>query len=396
MPQLAAAIQSLRENWRRALLSSLGVAIGSIAILLLVSIGQGVENDISAQVGDLGTDVLIVVPGKVDFNNFNPNLGGKSFLSGQNAQDLKELDGIKQVAQWSFAGGGISGGKGEAYPIIIASTAEWFNMFQFQVREGNVFSAAQHNENVAVIGSLAADVMFPDETAIGKTVTINKRPYKVVGVLEEGNREQNLFSAQSLQNVVYIPLPYVQSKEENVQIDRLFAQFDQRLEPEALIEQMKATLAKRLDEAQYDVFTQKDLLKLIYQVMSILNTLVVGLTSISLFVAGFGIMTVMLMSVGERIKEIGVRKATGATGRDIFRQFLAEAVIISVVGVMVGLAMSAVIIVGIDQFTAISPLLTWQTVLMTFTVGVGIGALFGVLPARRASRLDPVVALRSE
>ncbi|MBS1710248.1 MAG: ABC transporter permease [Armatimonadetes bacterium] len=390
------AIQSLFENIRGSLLSTVGVAVASIAILLLVSIGLGVQKDITGQIDGLGADLLIVVPGRIDLGSFNPNIGGKSFLTPQSADEIARLDGVKHVAQLSFAGGGIQAEKLEAYPVIIAATPEWLGMQPGKLKEGRYFTPQEAKGRVCVIGSIAADELFPNSSAVGKNVTVNGEPYRVVGVIQDQHSESSPFSAFSLVNVVYIPLPYIQSTQQNVQIDRIMVQIDNSVDPKLLLPKIKQVLGRRLQDSQFSVLTQEDLLKLVFDVLGILGTLVVGLTSIALAVGGLGIMTVMLMSVGERTREIGVRLAVGASRRAIFRQFLLESALIGLAGVLMGLAVSAATIYAIAATTSIKPLLTGGTVAMTLATGVGLGILFGVAPAAKASRMHPVECLRHE
>lgn len=393
---LAAALRSLSENWQRASLSAVGIMVAAIAILLLISIGKGVQQDITSQVEEIGASVLIVVPGRVEFGNFNPNLGGKSYLSDQNVEDINQVAGVVRVAKWSFAGGGIRHGDRESYPFMIASTPEWFQMHKLKLKSGKLYTSAESKKPVCVLGSIAAAQLFPNSDPIGKEVEINGENYSVVGVTEDKKADQSLFSMQSLANVAYFPLDALRTNTENVQIDRLLIQVSPEAEPKALVQQVETALAKRLDRQQYSVLTQEDLLGLIFKVMGILTTLVIGLTSIALFVGGVGVMTVMLMSVNERSKEIGVRKAAGARQRDIFGQFLAESVTIGLVGVGAGLVISLVVCWILTTSTKIKPLMDWDTIAIAIAVGIGVGSIFGLIPAMKAARQDPVVALRNE
>lgn len=392
---LIQALRSISESWTRAVLSAVGVAVASVAVLLLVSIALGVQKDLTSEIDDLGADVLVVVPGKIEFGNFNPNLGGQSFLSDEAADNVRQVDGVRQVAKWTFAGGGISANGQDAYPVLIATSPEWFDIHGFQLSEGKLPTLEDRDRSLAVLGSIAKRDLFGSAPAVGKTVTVNGIDYTVAAVMQE-QEQQSAFSMQSLANVVYLPFDVVQQAESTTQIDRLMIQFDTSRDPETLVPRIEQALSRSLEEQQFSVLTQEDLLGLIYQVFAILATLVVGLTSIALFVGGVGIMAIMLMSVGERSKEIGVRMATGARRQDIFRQFLAESVIVSLAGVIVGLLFSLIVIAVIDQTTTISPLVTWQTVVMAFALGIGLGSVFGVWPASRASRLHPVEALRNE
>lgn len=390
-------LTNLLESWRRSVLCGVGVAIAAVAIVLLVSLGLGVQKDITGQVDDLGTGILVVVPGKVELSmGFNPNITGKSFLTDQSARDVSKVQGISKVAKFSFAGGYISHNGKDAFPFLIATSPAWFQINKLKVSEGHPFTDSNEKDNVCVIGSVAKQELFGDAPAVGKSVVINEKEYEIVAVTQESKADKSMFSAQSLSNVVYIPLAAVQQNEKNVQIDRIFAQVDPTIDPKSIIKDVEQNLLLTLNKNQFSVLTEEDLLSLIYQVMGILATLVIGLTSIALLVGGVGIMTVMLLSVGERTKEIGVRKALGASQADIFKQFLTEATVISLGGVVTGTLVSLVICQIIAATTVIKPLVTWQTILLTFAVGIGVGIVFGLIPAIRASRLNPVEALRLE
>ena len=392
------AIQNLKESWQRSVLCGIGVAVASIAIVLLVSIGLGVQKDVSGQIDDFGTGVLIVLPGKMNLNmgSFNPNFAGKSYLTEQYAQDVSQVKVVQRTALFSFVGGYITYQEKDTYPLLLAASPEWFDIHKVDLSEGNVYTKQDENENICVIGSVAAEELFAQESALGKTVTINEQDYKIVGVTQETKAENSMFSTQSLANVVYIPVQALKKHDPNIQIDRIFAQVDPNINPDQIIKDVETALSKTLNERQFSVLTQEDLLQLIHQVMGILGTLVIGLTSIALFVGGVGIMTVMLLSVGERKKEIGVRLATGAKRKDIFQQFLIESSVIGFFGVTAGLVVSVIVCSILAATTNIKPLVTPQTVGMTFAVGLGVGIIFGLIPAVKASRLDPVAALRLE
>ena len=395
---LLAAFRSLKESWQRTVLCGVGVAIAAIAIVLLVSIGLGVQKDVTSQIDDIGTGVLIIVPGKIDMNmgGFNPNFAGKSFLDEEAANNVAQVQGIQRTAVFSFAGGYITYQDLDTYPLLLAASPAWFEMYRLEMKEGDVYTEENQADQVCVIGSIAAEELFGQESAIGKRVTINETEYEIIGVTQDTNAENSMFSMQSLANVVYLPIESVKATDDNIQIDRIFAQVDPNINPEGIIGNVEEALSLTLNERQFSVLTQEDLLQLIYQVMGILGTLVVGLTSIALFVGGVGIMTVMLLSVGERRKEIGVRLATGARRKDIFHQFLVESVTIGFGGVIAGLAVSIVACTIIAATSNIKPLITGGTIGMTFAVGLGVGVLFGLIPAVKASKLDPVAALRLE
>lgn len=397
MKNVQAAIRSLRERWQRSLLSATGVLVATVAIVLLVSIAKGVRDDVTSQVEELGVNVLIVLPGRIELGgmSFNPNLGGQSYLRPEHAQALDPIPGVRRTALLSFAGGGVRRGEEEAYPLVIAAEADWFEMHPTDLESGRTYT--DQDGPVAVIGGVAREQLFPGgEDPIGQKVSINEREYTVVGCTKDEEQEQSLFSMGSFQNVVYIPLADQIESNPQTQIHRIMVQSEPDAEPKALVAGLEAKMGEFLDYQQYSVLTQEDLLGLVYDLMGILTWLLTGLTSIALFVAGVGIMTVMLMSVSERAKEIGVLKTLGARRSDIFQQFLTESVLLALVGGSVGFAFSYAVCIALRTYTSIKPLVSWDVVALAFGVSIGVGALFGILPAMNAARKDPVAALRSE
>lgn len=392
---LNAATTSLREQWQRATLSATGIMVGSVAVFLLVSIATGVQADVAKQVEDIGVNVLIVIPGRIESGTFNPNLGGASYLEERDAADLAKVPGVIRTAPWTFVGGGIRRGDKVAASILAATTPAWFQMRPVQLDEGRTFAASDMKADVCVIGSIARDSLFGKEAAVGKPVTINGRKYKVIGVTKDRKSEQSLFSMGSFQNIVYLPYEQQKAVVPSMQTDRVMIQIRPDVEPRALIKRLDQVLEKRLDRQQFQVLTQEDLLGLVYKLMGILTWLLTGLTSIALFVGGVGIMTVMLMSVNERSYEIGIRKTVGAYRRDIFQQFLLEAILLATIGSTVGLGLSSLVSWALATWTPIKPILNWSIVALGGGVSIGVGTVFGLLPAIKAARKDPVVALRS-
>ena len=390
---LVFALRSLRDGWTRALLSALGITVGAAAIALLVSIALGVRDDVESQVRDLGVNVLVVVPGRLDEGTFNPNFGGASYLAEGDAKALSKVPGVVRAEPFTFVGGGIRVGKKNAAPLLAACTPGWFEMLPVVMREGRTFRDGEGD--VTVLGSLAADSLF-EGSAVGKRATINGRDYTVVGVTQDKKQEGSLLAFGSLQNLVYVSYSRLKKVQPNLQTDRIMIQARPDAEPKKLIAACEAILGRRLDRAQFQVLTQEDLLGLIYKLMGILTWLLTGLTSIALFVGGVGIMTVMLMSVNERAKEIGVRKAVGARGRDVFAQFLYEALLLALFGGVVGLLLTLAVNKGLDLYTPIHPKMTPGVVALSLLTSLGVGGVFGVLPAMKAARKDPVAALRSE
>lgn len=389
------ALSNIRENWKRALLTSSGVMAATVAVVLLASIAIGVRKDFTDQVEDLGVNTIIVIPSKIGNGFPNMNLGGASYLKEQDATALRKLDGVQKVATWTFVGGGASYKEEQAASFLVATSPEWFQIKKFQLSSGRLLTPNDDSKQVCVIGSIAKENLFAKQDAIGKQIKINGKEYEVVGVTHDQAQESSIMSFGSFQNLIYIPYHQLHEREPGSQTDRLIVQLDPKREPEALMSGMRQILGQRLDEDQFDLLTQKDLLKVVYRFTDILQWLLIGLTSIALFIGGIGIMNVMLLSVGERTAEIGIRKATGANRRAIFRLFLTESILISLFGVAIGLVFSLAVCLIIDRLSPIHPIITGLTILGTIISGIATGVFFGILPASRASKLDPVKAIQN-
>jgi putative ABC transport system permease protein len=394
----SASFRSLLEHWQRALLSILGITVAAVAIVLLISIAIGVRADISQQIRDLGVNLIVVLPGRIDPSNmmFNPNLAGLSFLDEKDATRVKSVPGVLRATPLTFAGGGIRRGKTDAFPITIATTPDWFLIRPVKMQAGRTFDWKEEDSDVCVLGSIAKEQLFGSQDAIGKEISYNRRPYRIVGITEDEKGTDSLFSMGGFENVVYFPYHALKREIPDLQTHRIMIQTSPDVEPKTLVQNVETAVGERLDQQQYSVLTQEDLLGLIYKVMGILTWLLTGLTSIALFVGGVGIMAIMLMSVNERSKEIGIRKTVGARRADIFVQFLTESVTLGALGGALGLMLSWVVVQFFIHYTKIHPMITPGVVLLSFAVCVGVGAIFGVLPAANAARKDPVEALRTE
>lgn len=370
-----------------------------MAIILLISIAKGVQIELQRQVESLGANLLIVVPFRFtgDGPTFNPNVAGLSYLKEADVDTIRRIEGVRDAVPFVFPGGSIRQGKREiTSALIIATEPRWFRMRPFPFAEGGPLAAAGSDSRTVVLGQIAKDALFGAKSrALGQTVVINEEVYRVVGVTRR-EEENSLFSSAGLGNVVFIPYGYIKEQLQGPPLSRIFVQTEPDVDPKKVIARIEEALGRRLNKDNFSVITQRDLLKLLFSIMQIVTALLFGLTSIALVVGGLGIMTVMLMSVGERAKEIGIRKTVGATRQDIFLQFLSEALTLAMIGGIVGLAASYGICTALRTMTVIKPVITWQTIALAMGVSAGIGGVFGLIPAMKAARQDPVASLRHE
>lgn len=393
------ALRSLLEHRLRSLLTMLGVMVGVASVLLLISIVQGVKAEVTRQIEQFGVNLLFVVPGRIDASQpFNPmSILGLSTLTREDVQAVQSVPGIKQAVPVMFiAGGARNGDRWAATAIVLATESTWLDIRKTPLAEGRFFTAGEETQRVCVLAHGVKQELFGQEPAVGKQVVVNRVPFRVIGVLQQ-DESSNLFGGVGWDYLIFLPLKAAQQAMRSEQIHRIVVQAVPQAEPERLIGEIKAVMRQsHLGNEDFSVLTQKDLLKLIYTVLSLLQIALAGISSISLIVGGGGIMNIMLVSVTERTREIGIRKASGAKQRDIFWQFLVEAVTLSLTGGVLGIVVATVAIEVFRRTTVLKPQMTPGAIALAFGVSVLVGVVFGVAPAIRAARKEPIEALRYE
>lgn len=392
------ALTALITNKIRSILTMLGIIIGVSSVILLVSIGSGLQNYVTKQFADLGSNVIYLMPGKVDLKSSG---GATAMLaiSKFEISDVADLERgsnglIKQVSPASSTNG-IMTYKGKTVSAeTIGLWENYFAMQNFPIRYGRYITQndVERGRKTILLGSKPAEDAFgKDVNPVGKFVTLNEVRYQVVGLLQSKGGGG---LGASIDNHIFIPLTtffkqFNQSKPYMIVIQAK----DQESVSEAAIIAKKIML-KRLKEDDFTVMEQKELLNTINQFLSVITVALGGISSISLLVGGIGIMNIMLVSVTERTREIGLRKAVGATPRAILVQFLIEAIILSLVGGTIGIIIGALGSWGLSTF--IQSTVTAWSVLLAFGFSAMVGIIFGVAPAIRAAKLDPIEALRYE
>ena len=390
------AVRSLFRNKSRSILTMLGIIIGVSAVILLVSIGQGLQSYITQQFESLGSNLVMVLPGKVGQGggiSGAPNLAG-SKLTLSDVEKLSRLGGAVESA-----GGGIEMpstvsylGKSK-YTTTVGLTAEYQKMRNLTVSEGRMItdSDVRAGRNVVDIGPGLVEDLFGGSNPIGRQVTMGGQKFQVVGVLSKiGSGGLGV----DVNSFVVLPVTTAQKLFGMKTVQAIGVKAKDKDSIPAVISAVEKELGKRLKEDDFSVVDSSSLLETINQILGVITIALGGIAAISLVVGGVGIMNIMLVSVTERTREIGLRKAVGAKPQDILIQFLIESVTLSVVGGAIGVLIGFLGSLVINQF--ITTTVTLWSVALAFGVSAAIGIIFGVTPAARASKLNPIEALKYE
>ena len=395
------AVGRLGTSRLRSALTMLGVIIGVASVTALVGIGQGATSGITSQIEALGTNLLTVNPGSATSFGGLTRLaqGSADTLTVDDASAIAQIDGIAAVAPEITTQALVIATDENETTTIVGTTPEYASVRNQTVAAGAFLNGASVDFALrqAVLGATAAENLGLDESDLGSVLTIDGLPFRLIGILETKGGS----GAFSQDDQVYVPLSVVQDQfvggDSVRSIAASVADRDgidvAKASITALLRQRHGTTAATDD---FSISDQSQLLETFSSVTGILSLLLAGIASISLVVGGIGIMNIMLVSVRERTREIGIRKAVGARGRDILAQFLIEALTLSTVGGLIGICLGALVsaLIGVVagwgfQFSA-------MTVAVALIFSLLVGMVFGVWPARQAARLDPITALRYE
>ncbi|MBB6674287.1 ABC transporter permease [Cohnella nanjingensis] len=375
---------SVRAQPLRTLLTVLGILIGVASVTIMVAIGNGTSEQVKSQLQGLGTNMLTV------------NVVGRGAVTSIKADDVKGLTEVSNVSSYApNISGNVTAKAGvKTYSATVnATTPAFMDIRDYKLAQGRSLMDIDgaFKQKVAVIGSeVVTELQLSNP--VGSKISLNGTPYKIVGVLASKGSTTN----GSNDNVVLVPLETARVVLKTDAIRTIYVQVDSEKNVDRVQTALEAKLQQffRGDENSYNVFNQQDLLETITSVSTSVSTLLTYVAAISLLVGGIGVMNMMLVSVTERTREIGIRKSLGAKQRDILFQFLVEASIIGGLGGIAGVAVGAggSKFVGKLMQSPASP--SWEIMTIAVVFSMGVGVLFGFLPARRASRLHPVEALR--
>jgi len=385
------ALDALRANRVRSALTMLGVIIGVAAVVLLVAIGAGAKQAIEHQVQGLGSNLLLVVPGELNFGA----APSTSRLQLADVQEVARLVGDRNRVAASLSSGElVRAGTHRSFSTVQGVTETTDQVFDRRVLRGVYLSRSDVDtrRRVAVLGASTAAQLFADRDPIGRQITIAGVRFRVVGLLAAQGK--SLGVDQDLN--VNIPITAAQRLFGVRRVDGIAVKAPTVDGIDALGRSIVSLLRKRYPDTEFSALTQQQILGVIGRILSLLTLVLGAIAGISLLVGGVGVSNIMLVSVRERTREIGLRKAVGARQRDIGVQFLIEAVLLTTIGGVIGIALGVGGALLIDRLSPLPAVVTWWSPALAFTVSAAVGIFFGVVPARRAGRLDPVEALRTE
>ncbi len=396
------ALRAIYINKGRSLLTMLGVIIGVASVVLLTAIGNGLQVYITQQFESLGSNNIIVSPGQV-FNKKTGQFADRSSqasslsnnkLKFSDANDIRKLrEHISYVSPANMITDEAQFQTKTKTVTVMGVTEDYPKIFNTKLTKGTFFTKTddQGGQRVAILGAKVTTELFGTADPMGKKFQLGNQQFTVIGTAEA---KGGGFGGPSFDDYVYIPFHTLSQSYDNQKVLQIYAKVRSKEEIPAAISVIEKELGKRLKDDEFSVFDQSDILKTINQILGMLTLGLGGIAAISLVVGGIGIMNIMLVSVTERTREIGLRKALGATPHQILIQFLIEAALLSVLGGLIGLSLAILGALAIHPFFPAE--VTLGSITLAFGVSVAVGLIFGAAPANRASKLSPIEALRYE
>lgn len=396
------ALDGMVSNKLRTFLTLLGIIIGVGAVIAMVSLGFGVKENIKENISKLGSNLLMVSSGGRTASGARLAAGEGARLTFDDMQAIaKQVDGIAGISASVNTSYQLVAGNQNWTSRVEGTTPSNFAIQNYELEDGRLFTERDMNSRarVAVIGKTVADNLFPGDNPVGQIMRVKKAPFQVIGVLKSKGSSG---MGQDQDDIVVMPLTTAQNRMMGItHVQRITVQ----AENENVINDVQAEVEQvlrvrhKIKEGDYDDFTISNMAAIMDTMMETANsiTLLLGcIAAISLLVGGIGIMNIMLVSVTERTREIGIRKALGATYDNILLQFLIEAMVIGIVGGFVGVVLGIGASYGLSHFAGWNTVISWWAIVIAVVFSVGIGLFFGIYPARKAALLDPIDALRYE
>jgi putative ABC transport system permease protein len=396
------AAQSILKNKMRTFLTMLGIVIGVAAVIVMVAVGYGAQTTIERQIGSLGTNMIVIMPGSSNVGGVNQGAGTFNRLTPADYEKLRrESLLLNAVSPVVFTNAQAISAYGNWRTRINGVSTDYQIIRNWRTQSGSFFTEAdlRSARKVAVLGATVAEALFPDGDAVGEQVQLRDVPFTVIGVLER--KGQNA-GGNDADDIVIVPYTTAQTRLSGWRrIGQIIASTSSPQDIPAAQEEIRGILREshKLGDADDDDFTirnQDEIAAAASSTTQVMTLLLAAIASISLLVGGIGIMNIMLVSVTERTREIGIRMAIGARGSDVLTQFLVESVAISVMGGLIGVALGFAGAALVAHFTGWSTETPPQAVLLAVGFSAAVGVFFGFYPARQAAALNPIQALRYE
>ena len=392
---------SLIANKMRSILTMLGIIIGVAAVIALVSIGNGVKQDIQNSISSLGSNLLMVMPGAPRTPGVRPSAGSMKSLKVSDYEAISKLDGVKAASPMTNGSYVVIYQNKNWTTSVSGVSYNYLDVNNWSMKSGRFLSEknVQNRERVAVVGKTVVKNLFGDEDPVGAEIRVKNIPFRIIGVLNSkgsgamGNDQDDMViipyttAMERVEGVDYLRMIYVVGKDENG-IDRLQSDI------ENLLRVRHGIKDTNLDD--FNIQNMNSIMETMEETTGTLTLFLGAVAAISLVVGGIGIMNIMLVSVTERTREIGVRKALGATYSVIVTQFLIEAVVISLMGGIIGIILGTGSSKLIGMASGMSTVISVPTIVMSFAFSMAIGLIFGIYPARKAAKLNPIDALHYE
>lgn len=396
------AFASLFAKKSRSFLSMLGIIIGILTVSSLLSVGFGVKAEVEKQIGDLGTNLIVVISGKQSGSggvNVTASLGQGTLTEADFLAIKKEVEKVDNLSIMNLISGTI---KRDSTlldsAVILGGSPGVDKAFNLKLEKGRFLNQDDEDSNnkVALIGSSVAEKLFPNENPIGQTLTTRSTSFEIVGLLKKRDTASNL-GGPDFNSLVMMPVHTSWDLTGTKQIFRITMQTQDSADIPGVKKEVKtAVLATHKGEEDFSVLTQDDLLATVNGILNIVTAMLGAISAISLLVGGIGIMNIMLVSVSERTREIGIRKAVGATRGAILLQFLIESIILTTFAGLIAVGIFAALVSSIPKDSPIPIRLDLNILLLALSFSAIVGIIFGVIPAIGASRKNPIDALRYE
>jgi putative ABC transport system permease protein len=399
---LKSAFSSILRNRMRSLLTSIGIIIGVSAVIIMSAIGRGSQALIEKEINDLGTNLLIIFPGASRTGGVHRGAGSFNRFTYDDVEKIRKnatlVNAVTPIVQ---SGGQIIAAGSNWSSEIVGASPEYFNIRNWKLKYGSYFTErdVKISRKVALLGTTISDELFPDQNPTGQTIRIRNIPFRVIGVLEEKGQAG---MGHDQDDIILAPWTTVLYRLKGGRyIDMINASAIATEVLEQAEEEISGIIREshRLNEGEDDDFTihnQTEITQMVTRTSKIMTWLLGSIAGVSLLVGGIGIMNIMLVSVTERTREIGIRLSVGARAKDILVQFLTEAIVLSLSGGIIGILLAIIVSLSLNSFSSIYTLIKPEIVFIAFLFSVAVGVFFGFYPAQKAARLNPIESLRYE